>query len=126
MPHAFAFVRRRLWSVAEAGAYLPVLDRLLASVDEPPRLPHPSMPRPEVAGEAGDRLLLVDGLFSVLAEDGVILRDLHHRLVDFRTRAADGSVVLLCRTGDEDHVGWWHRIEDGYAGRRSIVQDPPW
>lgn len=101
----------RLWTVAEADAYLPALDRMFDSI------------------EGSDRVrsaLLIEGVFAVMEEDGVIVRDLRRRLVDFRARAGDGSTILLCRVGDESRIRYWHGLRDGFAGRRSLEQDPPW
>lgn len=121
----------RLWSVAQADAYLPALDRLFESVERSAAMGTAGRSAPGHPSRGGRRAvvepsLLVAGMFAVLDEDGVIVRDVRRRLVDFRARAADGSVVLLCRVGDEDRIGWWHRVEDGFAGRRSLEQDPPW
>jgi len=111
----------RLWTVAEADAYLPALDRLLDSLASAMEQRPPGDD-----GRAASPAVLVEGVFAVLQEDGVIVRDLRRRLVDFRARAGDGSIVLLCRVGDEPTVGWWHGLRDGFVGRRSLAQDPPW
>jgi hypothetical protein len=54
-----------------------------------------------------------------LAELGVQVKDLDTGLVDFPA-LRDGEEVLLCWRLGEDEVGWWHRIEDGFAGRRPL------
>ena len=50
---------------------------------------------------------------------GVIVKDLDSGLVDFPS-VRDGEDVLLCWQLGEDEVAFWHRYEDGYAGRRPI------
>jgi hypothetical protein len=50
---------------------------------------------------------------------GVIVKDLDAGLVDFPS-VRDGEDVLLCWQLGEDEVAFWHRYEDGYAGRRPI------
>jgi hypothetical protein len=50
---------------------------------------------------------------------GVIVKDLDTGLVDFPS-VRDGEDVLLCWQLGEDEVAFWHRYEDGYAGRRPI------
>jgi hypothetical protein len=42
-------------------------------------------------------------------------------LVDFPANI-DGQTVLLCWRSDEENVSWFHRIEDGYAGRTPIPE----
>jgi hypothetical protein len=49
----------------------------------------------------------------------VIVKDLDAGLVDFPS-VRDGEDVLLCWQLGEDVVAFWHRYEDGYAGRRPI------
>lgn len=106
---------RRWWTLDAAQAYLPSLDRLFDSLE-----------RAVQDGSRVDHPVLYHGVLSVLAEDGVEVRDLARRLVDFPARAGDGSTILLCRVGDEAVIEWWHREQDGFAGRRSLHQDPPW
>jgi hypothetical protein len=50
---------------------------------------------------------------------GVVVKDLDSGLVDFPS-TRDGEDVLLCWQLGEDEVAFWHRYEDGYAGRRPI------
>jgi hypothetical protein len=55
-----------------------------------------------------------------LQERGVILRQLAAGLLDFPSVTADGEVRLLCWKIDEPDLAWWHRPEDGFAGRRPL------
>ena len=50
---------------------------------------------------------------------GVIVKDIDTGLIDFPS-VRDGEDVLLCWQLGEDEVAFWHRYEDGYAGRRPI------
>jgi hypothetical protein len=50
---------------------------------------------------------------------GVVVKDLDSGLIDFPS-VRDGEDVLLCWQLGEDEVAFWHRYEDGYAGRRPI------
>jgi hypothetical protein len=54
-----------------------------------------------------------------LAELGVTLKDLDRGLLDFPSERA-GEPVLLCWHVGEDAVSFWHGLEEGYAGRKSI------
>ena len=42
-------------------------------------------------------------------------------LVDFPT-VIDGETVFLCWRSDEGQLGWYHRIEEGYQGRRPLPE----
>src|SRR3954466_10440836 len=33
----------------------------------------------------------------------------------------DGEVVLLCWRVGEREIGWWHTVDDGFAGRRPLA-----
>jgi len=50
---------------------------------------------------------------------GAIVKDVDSGLVDFPS-LRDGEEVLLCWRVGEDEIGWWHRPEDGFAGRRPL------
>ncbi len=40
-------------------------------------------------------------------------------LVDFPA-AVDGQTVFLCWRSDEPGIGWYHRMEEGYQGRKPL------
>jgi hypothetical protein len=111
---------RRSWRPADADAALPALDRLfdsvMAAVDRGRR----------TDGTGADPRVLLHGLVAVLDEDCVLVRDVERRLIDFPALAADGHEILLCRIGTEPSIAWWHDPESGFAGRRSLADDPPW
>jgi hypothetical protein len=54
-----------------------------------------------------------------LDELGVQVKDLDLGLLDFRS-VRDGVEVLLCWHVGEEEVGFWHGLEEGYAGRKPI------
>jgi hypothetical protein len=60
-----------------------------------------------------------------LAEQAVVLRDIGRGLIDFPARTADGRWYWLCWLLGEDAVDWWHWPDDGFAGRRRLVDEPP-
>ena len=44
-------------------------------------------------------------------------------LIDFPAEL-DGEIVYLCWQFGEPEVAFWHRIEDGFAGRRPLPGPP--
>ncbi|HZO97420.1 MAG TPA: DUF2203 domain-containing protein [Gaiellaceae bacterium] len=58
-------------------------------------------------------------LLDELALIGVQVKDAGAGLVDFPSVRA-GEPVLLCWRVGEPAVEWWHRPEDGFAGRRRV------
>jgi hypothetical protein len=84
----------------------------------------------EVASLTPDELLrqrpaarvLVEELDAVVQEieaSGAHLKDVQLGLVDFPAEK-DGEVVYLCWQFGEPEVGFWHRMEDGFAGRKPL------
>jgi hypothetical protein len=68
----------------------------------------------EVANEIG---LVV----AELETAGVQVKDLDRGLVDFPARHPEtGDLVLLCWHLGEERVGFWHGIDEGFAGRKPL------
>jgi hypothetical protein len=84
----------------------------------------------EIASLTPDELLrqrpaarvLVEELDAVVQEieaSGAHLKDVQLGLVDFPAEK-DGEVVYLCWQFGEPEVGFWHRMDDGFAGRKPL------
>ena len=56
-----------------------------------------------------------------IAEHGAEVKDLDEGLVDFPALHR-GETVLLCWKLGEDEIRYWHRVEDGFAGRRPVEE----
>lgn len=69
----------------------------------------------EVDGIARRLAHVVDEITSHGAE----VKDLDIGLIDFPARH-HGETVLLCWQLGEDEIAWWHRVDDGFAGRRPL------
>jgi hypothetical protein len=59
-------------------------------------------------------------LIRLITEHGVQLKDPARGLLDFPA-LVDGDDALLCWEVGEERIAWWHRPEDGYAGRRPLT-----
>ena len=75
------------------------VDELQAAIDE----------------EAGEIVRCV----GELQELGLLVKDLDEGLLDFPT-LRDGEEALLCWRLGEEEVGFWHSLEDGFAGRKPL------
>ena len=53
---------------------------------------------------------------------GCLVKDLDSGLVDFPALLGDEEVYLCWKLG-EDSISYWHRVEEGYAGRKPIGDD---
>jgi hypothetical protein len=67
---------------------------------------------------AGPLVELSRSLSELEAVD-VVLRDVERGLIDFPA-IRDGEEVYLCWLLDEDQIGFWHRPDTGFAGRRPL------
>ncbi|HZR96928.1 MAG TPA: DUF2203 domain-containing protein [Gaiellaceae bacterium] len=72
----------------------------------------------QVDREARELARIVDEL----VERGVEVKDVDEGLVDFPALRR-GETVLLCWKLGEREIGYWHTIEDGFAGRRPLPLD---
>jgi hypothetical protein len=64
-------------------------------------------------------------LLSWFPEQGLDVKGVAPLLVDFPA-TLNGETVLLCWLEGEHELGWYHKPEHGFAGRRVIpVPDPP-
>ena len=80
---------------------------------------------PDVAAAAAEVQQASTELVAVLEELerlGVQVKDLERGLVDFPC-VHRGRELLLCWQLGEDEVGYWHGLEDGFAGRRPLPLD---
>ena len=50
---------------------------------------------------------------------GCVLKDVSMGLIDFYS-LREGEVVCLCWRIGEERIGFWHRPEDGFAGRQPV------
>ncbi|MBI3319599.1 MAG: DUF2203 domain-containing protein, partial [Candidatus Omnitrophica bacterium] len=69
------------------------------------------------------QLNLIEAFQSALQQVegfGCFLKDLNQGLVDFYSLRDDEPIFLCWRLG-EDQVRFWHRVEDGFAGRQPIA-----
>jgi hypothetical protein len=59
-----------------------------------------------------------------IQETGCVVKDLDEGLVDFPT-VRDGREVYLCWKLGEERIGYWHGMDEGFAGRKPLDDDEP-
>lgn len=64
---------------------------------------------------------LVDIAHSI-EEKGVLIKSVDEGLIDFPHIRSNNEEVYLCWKIGERDIQYWHRIPDGFAGRRSIKE----
>jgi hypothetical protein len=66
----------------------------------------------------------LDGIVQEIESSGAYLKDVQLGLVDFPSER-DGEIVYLCWQFGESEIAFWHRIEDGFAGRQPLPGSSP-
>ena len=56
---------------------------------------------------------------DLIDEAGAQIKSLEEGLLDFPAVRGD-EVVLLCWKLGEDEIGYWHGVDEGFAGRRPL------
>lgn len=119
----------RLFDAEGAEAALPMLRELLPRVRESRRALIESSARISeavqadgggVAGSdwfAAQQSLRTD--LTLLADEGILLRDPESGLVDFPAER-EGRRVFLCWRLDEDAVAWFHEDRSGFSNRKPL------
>ncbi len=59
-----------------------------------------------------------------ILETGCVVKDLDEGLIDFPT-LREGEEVYLCWKLGEERIGFWHGIEEGFAGRKPLDDREP-
>lgn len=59
-------------------------------------------------------------LLHRLEDSGILVKGIDEGLVDFPHLRRTGEEVYLCYRVDEERIGFWHTINDGFAGRRPL------
>jgi hypothetical protein len=62
----------------------------------------------------------LDALVHQIQNTGALFKDINLGLLDFPALKAGREVYLCWKYGEED-IAFWHEVEAGYAGRRSIA-----
>lgn len=78
------------------------------------------MERLQEDGEIVGLIQEIRGLVEEINSYGCVCKGVEQGLVDFPCLLA-GEVVYLCWRFGEESVGYWHRVEDGFAGRKPLL-----
>jgi hypothetical protein len=129
---------KKLYTVAEANAALPLVKAIVHDITELANNLHDRYER--ITRARGDKGAMLDAhqeelehaqaeferdqdrmreYENELQKLGVLLKDYRTGLVDFPSWSKDHEVYLCWRLG-EPEVGFWHEIDAGFAGRKKI------
>jgi hypothetical protein len=77
---------------------------------------------PNGTGSYPEELDKLIEILKSLNSKGVIVKAIERGLIDFPHIRATGEEVYLCWKYGEGEINWWHKIPDGFAGRRNISE----
>jgi hypothetical protein len=110
-------------AVTEVRRLLPVLDEIVALRAQAAELAAATSGGPPTAlgglPELKAAQARLDELLAQVQETGAQLKGLAPLLVDFPSEL-DGTDVLLCWLEGDRALGWYHRVDLGFAGRRPL------
>ena len=112
------------WTPAQANRTLPLVRPIVRDIlAVGKRLRELAEERPSRERDDGihDARFELGSLIDELGRIGCSYKDWNFEvgLVDY-PGMLDGERVLFCWRSDEESVTWFHRLEDGYAGRTQI------
>ena len=124
----------KLFRLADANAIVPRLQRGALNLHEEMRA-LASETGVDVADVSTEDLLrarpaarlMVEELEAVVGEieeTGAVLKDVQLGLIDFPAER-EGEVVYLCWQFGEPEVAFWHRVDEGFAGRQPLPGSTP-
>jgi len=59
---------------------------------------------------------------KVIASNGIMIKSIDNALLDFPHIRANGEEVYLCWVYGEEDIQYWHRVQDGFPGRKDIEE----
>lgn len=79
------------------------------------------------SGPNGDRyfpqeLERLVGIVGKLEKKGILVKGFEEGLIDFPHIRSNGEEVYLCWKVDEPDIQFWHRIPDGFPGRKPVAE----
>ncbi|HSB79045.1 MAG TPA: DUF2203 domain-containing protein [Candidatus Methylomirabilis sp.] len=133
----------KLFSVDEANSLLPKLEPLVRRLmEQGERLQkHQAVVREFRAKAGGNGGTFLGGRFAQAKQEierlaaelqegiheieswGCVVKDLEQGLVDFPARLRRQQVYLCWRLG-EPRIAYWHGLEEGFAGRKPLEDEP--
>ena len=77
---------------------------------------------PDTLTEFPDEFIQLTEIISALQEDGILIKGIEEGLVDFPSLRENGDEVFLCWKDGEDDLYFWHTLDGGFRGRRTLEE----
>jgi len=75
---------------------------------------------PNGTGKYPNELERLIELVERISSKGILLKGLDNGLIDFPHIRKNGDEVYLCYQLGEEDIEFWHEIQDGFGGRKSV------
>jgi hypothetical protein len=75
---------------------------------------------PNGAGEFPPEVETLVEIVRGFVRRGILVKGLKEGLIDFPHIRSNGEEVYLCWKVGENDIGYWHPLDEGFQGRRSI------
>jgi len=126
----------KYYSVNEANKILPQLKALVEEIKEKRELLYSEIERHELLEEEDKDNILelmytktqinsldaeIRELIEIIESFGVYVKGLDPFLIDFPSEH-NGEAIFLCWKEGEERIEWWHKIHEGFAGRKHISE----
>jgi hypothetical protein len=59
-------------------------------------------------------------IVKLISSKGIIIKGIDNGLIDFPHIRSNGDEVYLCWKSGEGDIAYWHKIPEGFSGRRHI------
>jgi hypothetical protein len=112
-------VRRLVQTIVDTGNQLPDLEDQLRIAQYRRSRGGADQEAEERAEALREAEVELAGALTALEALGIQLKDMRVGLVDFLSYR-EGELVELCWKLGEDRVAFWHRIGEGFAGRKPL------
>lgn len=74
-----------------------------------------------IAGLGSDgKRTLVRALLRAIVDEGIVIQDIGRGLIDFPAWKHGHEVLLCYELSDGERIGFWHEVDDGFAGRQPL------
>ena len=77
---------------------------------------------PDTLTEFPDEYVQMTEIVQALYEKGILVKGIEQGLIDFPALRTNGEEVFLCWHEGEDDIYYWHPLDGGYRGRKSLAE----
>ena len=77
---------------------------------------------PNGTGKFPEEMEKLVEIIKIVSSKGILVKGIDTGIIDFPCIRRNGEEVYLCWMPGEDEISYWHRIPDGFQGRKNIEE----